>query len=716
VTEDEEILLAFLEESRENLDQLDRDLVDLETQSGDPDLLSRVFRAIHTLKGTCGFLGFPRLEALAHAGEDLLGALRVGTVAFDPAIASTLLRLVDAVRTVLNVIEATSVEPADDNAELVSQMRAHLPVDTADSRDSASAIVPEPPGRSGPGAVDVTPLPSSAENTVRVDVTVLDTMLDLVGELVLARTRIGELAALDEAGALAASHRDLRVVTADLQDSVMTARLQPIGTVMGKFHRIARDLAAALGKQVVVQLEGEDVGVDKAVNEALRDPLLHLVRNAVDHGIETPLERVAAGKPAAGLLRIRASHEGGRVHIEVDDDGRGVNVAALVAKAVAAGAVSAEDARSLTAAQALDLMFQPGLTTRDEVTSTSGRGVGMDVVRAAIEQVGGSTEVTSLPGQGTSFRLNVPLTLAIMPVLVIRCAGGRYAIPQAHLLEVTRLDDAQVAARVDVVEGARLLRLRGRLLPLVDLAASLGVPARRTCGLVVVLVETDGRRFGLVVDEVADTVDAVVKPLPRLLRSLPVFAGTTILGDGRPALVVDIAGLAAAAAITSISDADLAPDTAPGPPVDGAGFLLATAQDGGRLALRVAQVRRLEIFSPERVERTGDAEVVQYGGEILPLIRVAHLLPERRQVDRPRATEAATEATDEALSTVVCETSVGPVGFVVTSIDDVVAEPQVQRQPASRAGVEACVVVEDRLAELLDIEALSAQAGIGGRR
>jgi two-component system chemotaxis sensor kinase CheA len=232
----------------------------------------------------------------------------------------------------------------------------------------------------------------------------------------------------------------------------------------------------------------------------------------------------------------------------------------------------------------------------------------------------------------------------------------------------------------------------------------------------VVLVETNGRRFGLVVDEVADTVDAVVKPLPRLLRSLPVFAGTTILGDGRPALVVDIAGLAAAAAITSISDADLAPDTAPGPPVDGAGFLLATAQDGGRLALRVAQVRRLEIFSPERVERTGDAEVVQYGGEILPLIRVAHLLPERRQVDRPRATEAATEATDEALSTVVCETSVGPVGFVVTSIDDVVAEPQVQRQPASREGVEACVVVEDRLAELLDIEALSAQAGIGGRR
>lgn len=704
MTEDEEILLAFLEESRENLDQLDRDLVDLETQAGDPELLSQVFRAVHTLKGTCGFLGFPRLEALAHAGEDLLGALRAGTVTFDPDIASTLLRLVDVVRAVLAAIETTSAEPEDDHEALVEQIRAHLPAVGAlgDAGESAAPTAAE----DRPVPADLTPLASTTENTVRVDVTVLDTLMDLVGELVLARSRIGELAALEEDGLLAASYRDLRVVTADLQDSVMSARLQPVGTVVGKFHRIARDLAAALGKQVVVQLEGEDVGVDKAVNEALKDPLLHLVRNAMDHGIETPAERAAAGKPPAGLLRIRAFHEGGRVHLEVSDDGRGVEGPALLAKALATGLVSAERASSLTHDEMLDLMFLPGLSTRDEVTSTSGRGVGMDVVRTSLEQVGGSIDIASTPGQGVLFRLNVPLTLAIMPVLITAAGGGRFAVPQVHLREVVHLVPDEVADRVDVVEDARLLRLRGRLLPLVDLCGQLAVAhARHDGALIVVVVETDGRRFGLVVDDVADTVDAVVKPLPRLLRSIAVFTGTTILGDGRPALVLDVAGLAAAAGVAATSDEE---DEEAGLGTQSAGLLLATSWDGGRLAVRIGQVRRLESFTPDRVELAGGVEMVRYGEEILPLVRVADILPERRQVVRD---EAAGSAVGD-LPAVVCETTVGPVGFVVTSIDDVVPESAAPRQPASRLGVEACLVVGDRVVELLDVEVLAAQAGI----
>ncbi|MFN2524326.1 MAG: chemotaxis protein CheW, partial [Mycobacteriales bacterium] len=367
-------------------------------------------------------------------------------------------------------------------------------------------------------------------------------------------------------------------------------------------------------------------------------------------------------------------------------------------------------AADLSERQALDLMFHAGVTTRDEVTSTSGRGVGMDVVRTAIQQVGGSVDVSSTPGHGAVFRLNVPLTLAIMPVLVTWSGGGRYAVPQVHLREVTQIDAVDVAERVDEVEGSRLLRLRGRLLPLVDLAGRLGVEPQRSGGLVVVVVEADGRRFGLLVDDVGDTVDAVVKPLPRLLRGVAAYAGTTILGDGRPALVLDVAALAAAAGIGVATGADdTGAETAPA--AEAAGLLLATAPDGGRFAVRVTQVRRLESFPDGRIERAGDLEVVQYGDVLLPLVRVFDVLPERRQVDRSKAPLPALDA----IAAVVCDTSTGLVGFVVASIDDVVPEPQVPRQPASRRGVEACVVVGERVAELLDVEVLAADAGVSAR-
>jgi two-component system chemotaxis sensor kinase CheA len=718
VGEDEEILLAFCEESRENLDQMDRDLVDLEARGADKELLSRVFRTVHTLKGTCGFLGFTRLESVAHAGEDLLSALRDETLVLDAASATTLLRLVDAARTSLAQIESDGHEPPGEHLQLVVDLRSFLQLDgqppgqptgQPTGQSTGQPLSPPPP----PTAAELR-APSSPEGSVRVDVAVLDRLMDLVGELVLARSRIGELAAIEGEGPLSASYRDLRVVAGDLQDSVMAARLQPVGTVTGKFPRIARDLATALGKQVVVRIEGESVGVDKAVNEALRDPLLHLVRNCLDHGIETPVDRLAAGKPAAGLLSIRACHEGGRVHVEVSDDGRGVDLAALSAKAVAQGVVSADDAQELTQAQVLDLMFHPGLSTREEVSSTSGRGVGMDVVRASVEQVGGSVEVTSTRGSGTMFEMNVPLTLAIMPVLVTACGGSRYAIPQVHLLEVLQLSPDQLATRVDVVGHARLLRLRGRLLPLVDLGERLAVTAARTDGLVVVVVETDARRFGLVVDEVADTVDAVVKPLPALLRPIPVFAGTTILGDGRPALVVDVEGLAAAAGITSVSIPLTGGAGAGGsgsPLVDPLllSLLLATAQDGGLVAVPVRQVRRLERFAVGRVERSGDTTVVQYGDELLPMLWISEILPERRKEHRgPQPV-----LTPTVLETAVCETRVGPVGFVVASIDDVVPEPPAVRQPAGRPGVQASVVVDGRVVELLDVDALAERAGIG---
>ena len=702
MNEDEEILLAFLEESRENLDQLDRDLVLLESRPGDDELLARVFRVVHTLKGTCGFLGLSRLEGLAHAGEDLLGALRSHELTLSPELTTTLLRLVDTVRAVLTVIEKTKAEPEDEHTALIATLREHLPTAAA-----VPSLAAEAPAATPDDAVVV----PSSESSVRVEVAVLDTLMNLVGELVLTRNRIGELAAQDDDGPLTAPYRELRAVAGELQDSVMTARLQPIGTIIGKHRRIARDLATSLGKQVRVDLEGEDVGVDKAVNEALRDPLLHLVRNAVDHGLEMPEERAEAGKPPVGTVRIRAFHEGGRVHVEVSDDGRGVDPAALVRRAVADGVLTDEAAAVLSEPEALDLMFRAGMSTREQISSVSGRGVGMDVVRTAVEQVGGSVDVSSTPGQGSLFRLNVPLTLAIMPVLVTWCGGTRFAIPQVHVREVVQLDAAQTAEEVDDVEGARLLRLRGRLVPLVELDQRLQLTTDRADreGVMVVLVETDGRRFGVVVDDVVDTIDAVVKPLPRLLRGINVFAGATVLGDGAPCLILDLLAVAALSSIAVTSSTDDA-DGESGPAAT-SGLLLATGVDGGRLAVRITSIRRLESFSPVDVERSGDADVVQYRDELLPLVRVSDVLPERREVQRA---PGAALASDQ-LPAIVCNTSVGPVGLVVGSIDDMVQEPAVPPQPASRPGVEACIVVHGRVAELLDVEALVAAARIGGR-
>ena len=719
MTEDEEIVQAFLEESGENLDQLDRDLIDLEASPSDPELLAQVFRTIHTIKGTCGFLGFHRLEALTHVGEDLLGALRSGDLVLDRPITTSLLGLIDAVRAALGRIEATGDEGDDDHAPVRADLARHLP----DRPDAPAPTGPVPPAagptdaptptvEAGPpaisrpaGGVSETEGPA-VEASVRVDVGVLDKLLDLVGELVLAQGRIGEVAGTEEDGPLALPYRELRLLTGELQDGVMKARLQPVGTVIGRLRRIARDLATSLDKQVHVELEGEGVGVDKAVNEALRDPLLHLVRNAVDHGIEPPAERVAAGKPPEGQLRIRAHHEGGRVQVEISDDGRGIDAAALVRRSVATGLLSADEADLLTRAEELELMFHPGLSTKDQVTSVSGRGVGMDVVRSSLEKVGGSVDAWSEVGKGSVFRINVPLTLAILPALLIWCGGRRYALPQVDVHEIVHLDAGEVGHGVDDVGGARVHRLRGHLLPLVELSERLAVePAPGDGGMTIAVVARDERRFGLVVDAVGDTTEAVAKPFPQVIRSIAVFSGVVILGDGTPAVILDVAGLAAAAGVENGRDeaGDLMTRRATAVAATDAGSLvLASGRDGARLAFRLDAVQRLEQFPSTDIQRLGAREVVDYRGTILPLVRVSDLLG-----SGGRSAGADDRGTVHA---VVCDSSVGPVGLIVDGIEDVVPEPLAPPQPASRRGVSACVVLDDRVIELVDVEVLVGDA------
>jgi two-component system chemotaxis sensor kinase CheA len=701
--DDAEIIEAFLEESRENLDQLDRDLVELEQRPADPDLLAQIFRTIHTIKGTCGFLGYAHLEALSHSGESLLGALRAGDLALDESIVTSMLALVDTIREVLGRIAETGSEGDDDHAPDIAELE-RLRVDgVPEIRGGArvDAIRHDQPGQTSRGETTGT---TTAASAVHVDVADLDKLMDLVGELVLARGEIGELALDDVDGPLTLPYRRLRIVTGELQDRVMHARLQTVGTVTGKFRRVARDLATGAGKQVRVEIDGEDVGVDKAVNESLRDPLLHLVRNAVDHAIERPAERIAAGKSSVGLLRIRAFHEGGRVQVEVSDDGSGVDTARLVSRAVASGMITTDEADRLSPRDTLDLMFRAGLSTKDEVTTLSGRGVGMDVVRSGLEQVGGSIDVESEPGRGTTFRISVPLSLSVLPALVAWCGGERYAIPQIDVREVVQLDRAQIDEVVHDVGEARIFDLRGRLLVLVDLAEHLGLPASsRESELVVVVVESSTRRLGLVVDRVANTTEAVVKPMPLALRSIPTYAGVTILSDGHPILVLDVAMLLTTSGMAT--DPPGADDDEARPTGIGSSLLVARGVDGRHVALALSDVRRLERFDVAAIEHNGDAEVVQYRDGLLPLVRVDEVRP-RLDTPRRRRPDATT------FDTVVCESSIGPIGLVVDRVEDIVDEPSVPTQAPSRRGVLASYVVDDRVTELLDVEALLADAGL----
>ena len=677
IDSDEEIVSAFLDESRENLDQLDVGLIALEVDPSDPELLAQIFRTIHTIKGTCGFLGFHRLEALSHAGESLLGAIRSGELRLDANVTTSLLALVDAVRSILDLIETTGTEGQDDHAGVVAALQQHLAVPSAVPMPASGVAVPA-------DRQDDVVAPS--ETTVRVDVAILDKLMDLVGELVLTRGQLGGSAATGDDGPLSLPYRQLCLVSRELQEGVMKARLQPVGIVTGRFRRVVRDLAAMMGKQIKIDIEGEEIGVDKAVNEALRDPLLHLVRNAVDHGIEAPEDRLRAGKPAHGTLTLRAFHAGGRVSIELADDGRGIDPGLLVERAIATGMLTEAQAAALNADQVMDLMFRPGLSTKTEITNISGRGVGLDVVRTALQQVGGSIEVTSEAGRGSSFRLNVPLTLAIMPVVTVSIGAQRFAIPQVDIREVVYIAAEDKAATLHEVNGTLVHRLRDRLLPLVDLAEVFLVDsAPKSDGLVVIVVGTTDRRFGIVVDAIDDTTEVVVKPLTQAIRAIRCFSGVTISTDGQPALIIDVAGLASRAGVIPTRD-DAPDDALVAEEMSTSSLLLVSDRAGSNMAVELTAVRRLEQIAGASIERSGALEAVQYQDGMLPLIRLSDRLPD----------DTAPKGTD-VLQVVVCESSIGLVGIVVDRIDDVVAS----------------LVDDEPNTVLLDVELLVAEAGVG---
>jgi len=713
--DDQDVIREFLIESNENLARLDQEMVELEKHPQEPQLLAGIFRTIHTIKGTCGFLGFATLEAVTHLAENILSQLRDGKRDLTPALVTLILEAVDVVKTVLLAIEMTGRE----GPEAYDDLRRRL--ESASAQTTAGA----PPADSLPDAADLEEKtsapkgPSISDSSIRVDVVLLDKLMNLVGELVLARNQVLQFTAHQEDSTLNATSQRLNLITTELQEGVMKTRMQPIGVVWNKLPRVVRDLATSFGKQIHLDVHGADTELDKTIIEAIKDPLTHIVRNCCDHGIERPEVRVRHGKPAQGKLTLRAFHEGGQVNIEIADDGAGMDLQVLKTKAVQKGLIRLEQAERMTDREALALVFLPGFSTAAEVTSVSGRGVGMDVVKTNIEKIGGVVELVSRLGEGTTLKLKIPLTLAIIPGLVVtllerrsvprELSGGgiRYVIPQVSLLELIRLEGESGKRQIERIHDTPFYRRRGSLLPLVYLADVLKLGGTLESNVVnIVVLQAEDRQFGLVVDGISDTQEIVVKPLGKQLKGLNCYAGATIMGDGRVALILDVSGIAQRSGVVQEardkSTADVQRhDHSAG---DRQTFLLFRAGSFARLAVPLSLVARLEEVSLSKIEHAGGKRVVQYRGRILPLASLAPILD-------PGAADTA--GLQDPAQVVVFNNGERSIGILVDQILDIVEDRVTVRQPAARKGLLGSAVIGKKVTDLLDLHTVIQAADDG---
>jgi two-component system chemotaxis sensor kinase CheA len=547
---------------------------------------------------------------------------------------------------------------------------------------------------------------AQAAETIRVDVDVIDRLMDLAGELVLTRNQILQINTRSEDSAFSAASQRLNVITAELQDGIMKMRMMPIDNVFSKFPRIVRELSRACNKQVRVEIDGKNTELDKTLIEAIKDPLTHLLRNAVDHGIEMPADRIKKGKNPEGVLTIRAFHESGQVHIQIEDDGGGIPLDKVRAKALSRNLVPADQLAKMSDEELCSLIFLPGFSTAAAVTNVSGRGVGMDVVKTNVEKIGGTVTVDTRLNRGTTFGIKIPLTLAIVPALIVAAGRSRFAIPQVSLLELVGFDPTRDLQKIENFHGAPVFRLRGQLLPLVFLDKEIGQDGGdlREGSVRIVVLQVADRRFGLVVDRIIDQQEIVVKPLARQVKGIPIFAGATILGDGRVALILDVMGLAQQSGIVSDMRSSGGPPAASIQRKDDGDLitmLLLKSPDDGRMAIPLDRVSRLETVSSNLVETVGDQMVLRHGNDIMPLVSVNAVIPERRTVFR---SDEGAKPADLPLNVVVMQRHGVPVGLIVDDILDVVDISLKSRRVGSRPGVTGCVVIHDRVTELLDLD------------
>ncbi|MBM4783593.1 MAG: hypothetical protein GQE15_38455 [Archangiaceae bacterium] len=701
LSDDDEIKQLFIDESLEGLQRSERLLLDAEEGRTRPDLVDVLFRDFHTIKGTSALLGYDRIASLGHAAEDLMSRLRDKSIDARPHHFARMVDVVDTLRMMIESIRDANTEGTAEVEPLVKLLRDDLergnaaPAEPPPPAPAATAPVPAPtapapvpppaptvptappvaaapPPRPAFEALPAEPAPApaddekqkhdaAADGTVRVNVGVLDKLMNLMGELVLARNQmIQTVRGLRDQSAQGAAQR-LSIVTSDLQEQIMKTRMQPVARVFEKSPRQVRDLCQQTGKRVNAEIDGTTTEIDKALVEAIRDPVMHIIRNAIDHGMEPPDERVLKGKPPVGKVSVRAVHEGSTVSIDIKDDGRGIDPVKVKVIAVKKGVISQAEADGMGDREAINLIFRPGFSTAEKVTSISGRGVGMDVVRTHVERSGGQVELESTLGKGTTIRLKMPLTLAIIPALLVKEAGQRFAIPQSNLLELVYLDDDSKKS-IEYVRGAPIYRLRGEILPLVRLAPLLRKPQAPTAdGVNIVVVAIGQRRYGLVVESIQDTEEIVIKPLSSQLKRLGCYAGATVLGDGNVALILDVSGIASMAGIDVSANAATREAKAAASLVDGQqSMLVFKAGDDAACAVPVSMVARLETIDRTKIEVVGGSEVLQYRGHIMPVLRPEAVLPIGQGA-----------ASEDGLQRMIVFDFGTPVGLAVNSIVDV---------------------------------------------
>jgi two-component system chemotaxis sensor kinase CheA len=702
-------LAEFFSECEEIIQRVARNLQELEKNGYSEALIDALYRDVHTFKGSAQLFGFEKLGKLAHAMEASFGPARKLKTTVGPGLMDASFKCLDLIDRAVKALQSrqserdfapemevalprlaeAAVQQFADDFRPLNDTLAAAP-DARHETQGAAAATPAPrpapvlelaarPVAANPEPVAPWPTTEASASTgagvdtsIRVQVGLLDRVMNLVGELVLVRNRVLQKVDTYRDLEFLSLSQSLDVVTTDLQSEIMKTRMQPIGNVLSKLQRMSRDLARELGKRIDLTLQGTETELDKTLLEAVKDPLTHIVRNSCDHGIETPEERKRAGKPENGHVLVRAFHEGGQVVVEVSDDGKGLDRERILAKAVEKGLLTAERAKQMPDKEVWSLVFLPGFSTAKQVSEVSGRGVGMDVVRTNIEKIGGNAEVTSHPGRGTTLRLRIPLTLAIVPALTVRSGAERFAIPQIKLVQLVRVENTGDGDRVEYLSGRPMYRLRGELLPLVVLREILEPAAPRvrlTEAVNIVVLNAEGSCFGLVVDEILDTADIVVKPLSQFLKGLAIFSGATIMGDGACSLILDVTGIAEVASIENRGRRDEAfMDIGRHEKrihSDAQEFLLFRTAMPAPHAIPLCLVHRLEEFPRDAVEFSGDQRVIRYRGSILPLLSIDRCLGYGA-----REGEAADLKADQ-LPTIVVQRSGRQFGLVVHEILDV---------------------------------------------
>ncbi|MTJ80953.1 MAG: response regulator [Telmatospirillum sp.] len=741
----DDLLSEFLTETAESLAVLDVELVKLE-QNPEPQILSNIFRLVHTIKGTCGFLGLPRLEAVAHAGENVLGKFRDGELSVTPAAVTLILSCLDRIKTILAHIETTESEPEGDDKDLIAQLNAtaegklHLeeaapaaapaPAPAAapepEPRAAAPEPEPEPPAAAAqpeapPEAVVPAPVPHEpdhvpaavpqavvpatstapvateapkesavAAQTIRVNVELLENLMTLVSELVLTRNQLLQMVRGNDDSEFATPLQRLSHITTDLQEGVMKTRMQPIGNAWAKLPRIVRDLSVEMNKKIDLQMIGAETELDRQVLELIKDPLTHMVRNSADHGLESTNERRLIGKPEVGKIVLNAYHEGGHIIIEISDDGRGLNIPRIRQKVLGNGLATESELEQMNDQQVAQYIFRAGFSTAEKVTSVSGRGVGMDVVRTNIEKIGGTIELKTQQGRGTSFIIKIPLTLAIVSALIVECAGERFAIPQISVLELVRTT-ANSEHGIEVINNAPVLRLRDRLLPLVSLRTllRLGGDEEERAETFIVVTQVGAYTFGIIVDRVFDTEEIVVKPVAPILRHISMFSGNTILGDGSVIMILDPNGIAGStgeivggtqAAAETSATRDLHAE-------DRQSLLVFRAGGMDLKGVPLALVARLEEIEVEQIEHSHGKPVVQYRGKLMPLVTIDGSFDIRGEGRQPVLVFADRDRS---------------MGLVVDEIVDIVEERLKVELSVDQPGLIGTAVVSGKATDIID--------------